>query len=99
MDEIERTLREDHPVGNYAPASWLTTNEAAKLLGYADGSVLRHAIARGDILEGVDAIKRGNRWFVREAAARAYRKQMLDDFAKRLPPYRGPVPVDPDSDN
>lgn len=84
-------------VGSYAPTDWLTTQEAAQLLGYADGSALRHAIRRGDIREGVDAVKRGNRWFIREEAARAYHQQMLDEFAERRPPYRGPIPSEDDA--
>lgn len=72
--------------------NWLTTNEAARMLGYSDGSVLRHAIRRGDLEEGQDVIKRGNRWFIRRDAAIEYHRQMLDEFAQRRPPYRGPQP-------
>lgn len=80
--------------GTFSPSTWLTTEEAAQLLGYSSGSVLRHAIRRGDIVKGADAIKRGNRWFVRLEAVHAYYEAMLEEFSLRRPPYRGPTPED-----
>jgi hypothetical protein len=80
--------------GTFSPSTWLTTEEAAQLVGYSSGSVLRHAIRRGDIVKGTDAIKRGNRWFVRLEAVHAYYEAMLAEFAARRPPYRGPLPED-----
>ena len=70
---------------------WLTTQEAADLLGYADSSVIRHAIKRGALKQGRDVIKRGNQWFVRREAAIDYHKTMLAEFAARRPPYQGPT--------
>jgi len=82
----------DDPIDcGHTPTHWLTTNEAARLLGYSDGSVLRHAIKRGDLVEGKHVVKRGNRWFVRREAAVDYHKAMLEDFAQRRPPYRRPL--------
>lgn len=57
---------------NYDWDEWITLAEAAELLGYYDGSALRRAIHRGDIVKGQDAIKRRGKWLVRRDAVWAY---------------------------
>ena len=89
MMPSDNECNEAEPIGG-----WMTTKEAARELGYSDGSVFRHAIKRHDLEEGKDAVKRGGVWFIREDAAKEYHARMLEEFAQRRPPYQGPIPDD-----